>query len=158
MAAKPPEAVRFSAQLANARALLRAQLDQVVQGAAFIVWEGITVGNRYGPGTPVDTGFARNSWWANAGQSPSAGTHPNPPATPVKGQRLAPNGDLASLAILGATAGSVLTFSNGAAYAEALELGHSRQAPAGFVRVVAAQWPSIVTDVARTLSASGGAA
>jgi len=46
---------------------------------------------------------------------------------------------------------SPVYFANGAAYIVPLELGHSGQAPVGWVRLTAMAWPQILRDVdART--------
>lgn len=82
-------------------------------------------------GTPVDTGFARASWWKNIG---TVGTHPSPP---TEGQSSSPN--LAPLGKLDLNDKAYL--SNNVEYILALEYGHSGQAPDGMVRITLAQAP-----------------
>jgi len=81
--------------------------------------------NRIIEDTPVDTGFARASWWKAVGV---VGEHPSPPSKgsigglqrPLKGQvRLE----------------SSVFLANNTEYIERLEYGHSQQAPQGMVRV-----------------------
>jgi hypothetical protein len=43
-----------------------------------------------------------------------------------------------------------------AAYIGALEYGHSKQAPQGFVRIGCAQWPSIVASVSEEAKSRSG--
>lgn len=49
------------------------------------------------------------------------------------------------------TMGDVLFLTNSLPYARRIEFGWSQMAPAGIVRLTAAQWQSIVTNVARRI-------
>ena len=149
MSRNAANALRFQDEIQAMIAAYHAQLDRVLQAAGFVTWEALTVGNTFSPGTPVDQGFAVNSWWVRIGRSPDGGTHPNPPTTPNPGERLDPAAAFqqGAIEIAGAKFGDVLVFSNGAAYIIPLEFGHSPQAPGGWVRLTVAQWQAIVERV-----------
>lgn len=93
--------------------------------------------------TPVDSGLLRGNWQA-APHTPPAGI-----------QSLKDPSGIAAIAALSRAVamlqpGDVLFLVNNLPYAEAVEYGrHSRQAPAGMVRVNTAQWDRIVGEAAR---------
>jgi hypothetical protein len=92
---------------------------------------------------PVDTGFARASIRVSTSEMPSI-------LPEFKGQedRAYPyDGAAIALVIAGAEIGETIYVGYTAAYAVALEYGHSKQAPAGFVRLAAQNWPQIVAEV-----------
>ncbi len=93
-------------------------------------------------GIPVDTGFARASGHASLESMPAI----DPSAT-NKDKASAPLdfGDITAV-ISTAELGQTIYWGVTAAYALPLEYGHSKQAPAGFVRLAAEQWPVIVTE------------
>jgi len=81
-------------------------------------------------GTPVDTGFARASWWKNIG---GVGSHPN---QPTKGETV--SSSLFPLGKLKLTEKAYLA--NNAPYIKRLEYGHSQgQAPQGMIRITLAE-------------------
>ena len=65
----------------------------------------------------------------------------------AKDQRYAADFGNITLVIAGAQLGQTIYIGWTAAYILPLEYGHSQQAPAGFVRIAAAQWQRIVNDV-----------
>ncbi|MFN7301452.1 MAG: hypothetical protein ACK5U7_08290 [Bacteroidota bacterium] len=82
-------------------------------------------------GTPVDTGFARASWWKAIG---GVGSHPNQPA---KGETVS-----APLHPLGKLKFSDKAYlANNAPYILALEYGHSKQAGDGMIRITLEEAP-----------------
>jgi len=93
-------------------------------------------------GIPVDTGFARASGRASLESMP-----PIDPNATNKDKATAPLdfGDITAV-ISTAELGQTIYWGVTAAYGLALEYGHSKQAPAGFVRLAAAQWPVIVAE------------
>lgn len=93
-------------------------------------------------GVPVDTGFARASFQASTESMPAI----DPNATNKGGAAVSGFGDI-SATIAGATLGQTLYLGWTAAYILPLEYGHSKQAPQGFARIAAAQWPTIVSSV-----------
>ncbi len=93
-------------------------------------------------GIPVDTGFARASGRASLESMPAI----DPSATNKdKASAALDFGDITAV-ISTAELGQTIYWGVTAAYALPLEYGHSKQAPAGFVRLAAEQWPVIVTE------------
>lgn len=94
-------------------------------------------------GVPIDTGFARASFRASTEAMPmiDKGTtnKAGAPASQEFGQ--------ISATINSATLGGTIYMGWTAAYILPLEYGHSQQAPQGFARLAAAQWPTIVSGV-----------
>jgi hypothetical protein len=94
-------------------------------------------------GTPVDTGFARASWRVSTEAMPQI----DPAATNKSHAIVAPDLGEISASIASAKLGGTLFVGATAAYIVVLEYGHSKQAPQGFARLAAAQWPAIVARV-----------
>lgn len=142
---------RFTASLKGFERLIDTRADQFVQGVAFECAQEITVGGEHSPGTPVDTGFARASWWVRLGDSGSA-----PDTVKLVGVDGAILGtavlDAVTLSLLGAKAGQTVYLLNNADYIRSLEYGHSGQAPQGFVRLTVRHGQEIADKVARRLT------
>jgi hypothetical protein len=94
-------------------------------------------------GVPVDTGFARASVRASTESMP--GIDPN--ARPAEGQSYPGDLGQVTLTIAGAHLGQTIFVGWTASYVQYLEYGHSKQAPAGFVRLAAEQWQVTVNQV-----------
>lgn len=99
--------------------------------------------------TPVDTGFARASWWASINSDSG-----DAPAEEEKTSGVA--GSVITIARLSVTIdgtdlGDKLTIGNSASYIAALENGHSKQAPNGMVAVTVNEWPQVVNRVAQRI-------
>jgi hypothetical protein len=131
-------------------------VDKIYQGGVNMMFNSIIAG-KDAPftvvshsGTPVDTGFARASWWQNVG---SVGSHPSPPVKVAKGQKVASVG-LKQLQPF--TTKNKVFLANNAEYILALEYGHSAQArnPDGMVRITLAEAPRF-WDLARKRIAQG---
>lgn len=103
---------------------------------------------------PVDTGFCRATAQVSTTEMPSI----NPDATNEAKEIYVWDPDPVVLAIAGAMSGQTIFFGYTAAYAPRLEFeGYSRQAPEGFVRLGAQQWPDIVArNASRLASEIGG--
>lgn len=125
---------------------LGARFDKVLRLTFYDLAENVVVGGRYSPGTPVDIGFARASWWLGVNR-------PGPPVQPASppGGTLAPGIDPAQLAA--ARAGDILYLSTNCAYIRPLEYGHSGQAPQGMLRLAVAAAQNMLDDNARDLRA-----
>lgn len=91
---------------------------------------------------PVDTGFARASFRGSTDSMPLI----NPNATNKGGGAVSGSGEISTV-IASATMGQTIYLGWTAAYILPLEYGHSQQAPQGFARIAAAQWPTIVSSV-----------
>jgi hypothetical protein len=103
-------------------------------------------------GVPVDTGFARASFRASTQAMPQI----NASATNKSGKPAVSNFGQITAVISNAKLGGTIFMGWTAAYIIPLEFGHSKQAPQGFARLAAAQWPTIVSTV--TAEAKGRAA
>lgn len=100
---------------------------------------------------PVDTGFARASIRASLSDMPKIESG----NVGRKGQSYSGDGNVTAV-IASANLGQTIFVGWTAAYAGVLEFGHSSQAPQGFVRVNAIQWPRIVEEVAAEARSRGG--
>lgn len=134
---------KFTAQLNAADARIKGRLGQVAQQMAFIVAEAVVVGNQYGPGTPVDTGFARANWATSLNSEPSGELTERP-----EGDAKYPTPEIT---VPGMKLGDVFRMANNAVYAGSLEFGHSKQAPAGMVRIVIAAGQTIADDLVKSM-------
>ncbi len=101
------------------------------------------VGSIASNGVPVDTGFARYSFQASTDEMPQI----DPSARGKKGATYVQDFGQISATIASATLGQTIYMGWVAAYIIYLEYGHSKQAPQGFARLAAAQWPAIVSGV-----------
>lgn len=103
-------------------------------------------------GVPIDLGFARASIQASTESMPAIDPNKtNKSKTPASldfGQITA--------VIASATLGQTIYIGWTAAYILPLEYGHSKQAPQGFARIAAAQWPTIVSGVVGDAKARAG--
>lgn len=92
---------------------------------------------------PVDTGFARASLRASTEEMPKIDDRASKP----KSGSFSYDPLNITLVIAGAKLGDIIYLGYTANYVEYLERGHSKQAPAGFIRVTALEWPRIVSEV-----------
>lgn len=92
---------------------------------------------------PVDTGFARASVRASLTSMPQVNT------SATRDEKLTYSYDSSAVVAVIARAklGETVFVGWTANYVEDLELGKSRQAPSGFIRVSAMEWPRIVHEV-----------
>lgn len=93
--------------------------------------------------TPIDTGFAMNSWIVTLDRDDFG--------TPGMNAIDARMGAVTSMQL-----GQTLYINNGAEYIKKLEHGHSRQAPQGMVAVVMPAIPHIVEDQLKDAEKAGG--
>lgn len=100
---------------------------------------------------PVDTGFARASVQASLQETPEA-NRPRPAGASMVAYEPT---QLLSV-IISAQLGDTIHVGWTANYALALEYGHSKQAPSGFVRIAAMQWKKIVSQVVGELRSRSG--
>lgn len=121
-------------------------MRRIVRYAAWRVAQNVVVGGEYAPGTPVDTGFARASWWTSLndlGEPHQPGQNPKP-GEPWDGSH-----DLTALG--GFDLGDMLLILSNTEYMRSLEYGHSKKAPHGMIRLTADQWPDIVRESVRAI-------
>lgn len=114
---------------------------------AEIVDQGLVFPGRWGPGTPIDTSFARRSWRFGLDQ-PTPG-----PQFPVKDADLPPFLDLGNVYQLNMDTLAYLT--SDCIYMEPLEYGHSQQAPAGMIRTTLTQLEPMANYVLAMLRKGG---
>lgn len=95
--------------------------------------------------SPVDTGRFRANWRLGVGASPSGTTE----ATDKTGDGA--NAAIAAALPANATA-QILFLSNNLAYSWALEMGHSKQAPAGMVGLTVLEFAPIVDEAVRKVA------
>ncbi len=100
---------------------------------------------------PVDTGFARASIRGSLDSMPQI----DPAFRGQPGNTYADSGEV-TLVIAGATLGQTIYVGWTANYVIYLENGHSQQAPSGFVRLAAMEWPRIVSEVSAEAKSRAG--
>lgn len=125
-------------QMARIRADLADRSRQVVQGSARVLFNEMSSGGNYSPGTPIDTGFHRSHWNAAIGAIPDGGaaTTPGEAAARVDG------------AISDFAPGDALFITNNGPAIRRLEFdGWSQQAPDGFIRPATEAIQQIVDEV-----------
>jgi hypothetical protein len=140
---------RFAVDMSEIRTLMRDRVDEAFRHVALRVTENIIVGGPYSPGTPKDTGFARNSWTVGI-NTMGEDRQPSTREGDAKKQPVDVGSlDVAQLAILGARAseGDVIYLTSNCVYMRRLEYGHSKQAPQGMVRLTMQNAQRIVEDV-----------
>lgn len=127
-----------------------AKQDAIVKNIAIALAQNIVVGGPYSPGTPLDTSFARNSWYMS---------FDNPEATPIIPSGLDGSGQEAlsqiGLLLVGAKAGGIIYLLNGAVYIRRLEYGWSQQAPSGMVRIALTNAQALVDGVIAAMKSEG---
>lgn len=104
-------------------------------------------------GVPVDTGFARASVRGSTESMPAI----NPGFDNKERKPYADAFGEIVLVIENATLGQTIYIGWTASYMLPLELGHSKQAPSGFVRLSAMQWPRVVDEVTAEAKARSSA-
>jgi hypothetical protein len=118
-------------------------LDKMIVATNIDLWNDVV------EGTPVDTGFARASWWAQVGMP---GANPSPPAKGDGPNSVAPPSFAKALLT---SAGKVLSIANSAAYIFRLEYdGHSPQNVA-WIRAAAAKYGYNLSKHARSMGYKG---
>lgn len=155
MAGNRDRALKFRAELTGWNTKVYGRMDLVVRRVSMVLVQNIVVGGAYGPGTPIDTGFARASWWVSVGTDSRTTAGPAKPRG--KGQR-DEFGDgsedfaTAMTVLAGVRAGGgTIYILNDAAYIVPLEYGWSKQAPVGMVRIVLTGFQGIVNDAVQAL-------
>lgn len=127
---------RFEQQLRQFGVQAAEKVDRIRRASALELFKLVIYA------TPVDTGRLRGNWQTTVG-SPAA----------AELARVDPGGSAAMAEAMTNLGGllDVVWFVNNLPYAEAIEYGHSKQAPEGMVRRHVAQWPRIVAAKAKAL-------
>lgn len=136
---------RFTADVNKWIPLLDGRINRFYQNiVAECADEGVVTPGKWGPGTPIDTGFARRSWRFGI-SAPKDG-----PAMPTKKGDIG-SGQLDLSNITQLTFAQLCYLTSNCEYMPSLEFGHSQQAPQGMVRTTLAQAQSIADFVATSM-------
>lgn len=157
---------KFQLSLQQFQQLIKSRQRDVYRNFSFALYESLSVGSAGGgtggrvnphtgsPGTPIDTGFAVNSWWVAIG-SPS-GSPPPAESRAVKDYGALARGQ-ATPELLRAEPAFRVYFINNCHYIVPLEYGHSPQAPKGFIRLTTTGAQNLVNAVVANVVAAGAA-
>jgi hypothetical protein len=141
-------AYEFTASLDAWKDKLDGRLNEAYRNVCLLLFMNIIVGGNYSPGTPVDTGFARNSWVVGIG----APGEPRQPAENAERATVSLTSDAeAQTAVLDATIDDEVHLTSNCVYMTALEDGHSDQAPTGMVWLAIHAGPQIAADVVKEM-------
>lgn len=117
----------------------KAGADKIFRYACVLVSQGVVMPS------PVDTGRFRANWmFGNGSVNPDTSAPPDPSGAATLGRIQAQIGQ--------AIAGDVVYITNSLPYAQRLEMGWSKQAPSGMVRVTMADLPARIEAYASTLA------
>ena len=149
--------MEFTATLDRWATRLDGRLLELLLNVIMLFFKNVVVGGNYSPGTPVDTGFARNSWVAGingigAFRQPS--TDPNrQPRRDGEREQIYPtvSVDEGQIALLDMKLGDEVHLTSNAAYMGALDDGHSGKAPNGMIALAILAAQLMVDEVAREM-------
>jgi hypothetical protein len=145
----------FAAQIRrHPTAYLEPVLTDIFHTLLFIAYEGIVIGNRFGnpSGTPVQTGWAKGSWYPEIG-SITVTAQAVDDATRQAGGDPSGSASMGRATVLAdAPMGTWVYYVNGAIYAIMLEYGTSEQAPAGMVRLITRSGQLILNHAVRMIA------
>lgn len=142
----------FSAKIAQFVEKAKGNVDLVVRKVSFEMFSRVI------QKSPVDTGRFKSNWQVAIGAIPS-GTLPFAEKDEERDKTArwsaersahveAPTVARVSKGALSMKAGDIIYLVNNLVYARALEYGHSKQAPAGMVRITIAEYGAVVDKAA----------
>lgn len=123
----------FSLQLTKWTEKAKGNVDLVIRKIALDIFSRVIAKS------PVDTGRFKSNWMCAVGSIPAGTTLAIDVTAAVTS---------VEAATLGAKAGDIIYLVNNLPYARRLEYGHSKQAPAGMVRLTIAEFNAIVDKAA----------
>lgn len=129
----------FAEQVAKWSEETKAKVELAVRKIALDVFSEVIMMS------PVDTGRFRGNWMCSIGNVPNGTLEINDKAGTATISK-------AQAEIMNLKAGQAIYLVNNLPYAQRLEMGHSKQAPAGMVRLTVQRFRPIVEAVARELS------
>lgn len=129
----------FADQVAAFSAKTQAKLETAVRKIALDVFKEVILMS------PVDEGTFRGNWQCAIGNIP-AGT------LEIDDKTGTATISKVEAEVLKLEVGQTIYLINNLPYAQKLEFGHSKQAPAGMVRITVQRWQPIVDAVAQQLS------
>lgn len=153
----PLNIAEFTADLRDFGIEAEADAERVFRSAAQTAAEALVVGNAYGPGAPVDTGFLQNAFRVGIGRAKRGPTTRPARVQSGKGKASFANGGLGP-EIATATLDKPVYVTTNVVYAEPLEntpktrrFGPHQGQSTVFVRVVEMRWTRILEDTMRRL-------
>jgi hypothetical protein len=145
-------AYEFQVELQRHAQRISDRIDEAYMHVTLEVFRNIVVGGNHSPGTPVDTGFACNSWVVGVNE---IGPY-RQGAAPPKSERGKPVAIVSftegQAKVLAVHAGDTIHLTSNCAYMTALEDGHSGKAPTGMVWLAIHAAPQIVEEVVRAMT------
>jgi hypothetical protein len=133
-------APEFKRSIGRMLAGLGDRTDTVARDMASIMAMNVIVGGAYASGTPVDTGFARGSWYPAINGKPLA-------------EGIVPDAVSRAIQLLSeGKAGDRFELWTNTSYMPSLEYGHSKQAPRGMVRLTLSAAQAIANEAIGKLS------
>ena len=125
----------FTLDLKNISKKFDGTIDDLIDGVELSLYSAVIIS------TPVDTGRLRGNWFMSQGSSSNKTSNVNDVSGSEAISRVQ--------SLVGALKGGRVTFlTNNLPYAEAIEFGHSKQAPTGMVRKNVARFQRIVNTQA----------
>lgn len=129
----------YRARFEELKGVIADRARRLKQGSARVLYNEMSSGGKYSPGTPIDTGFHRWHWDAAVGGAPSGGSAGSQAAADARVE--------AAVEAFGDA--ETLTVTNNGPAIRRLEFDSwSQQAPDGFVRPAAEAIQQIVDEVA----------
>lgn len=128
----------FELQIAKFVEKAQGNIELVLRKVSFQVFSQVVVMS------PVDEGRFKSSWLVSVNAVPTGD-----PGTIDKSG--APSFARINAAVLQMKAGDFITMTSNLEYSRPLEYGHSKQAPAGMVRLTVSQWNAKVNAAAASL-------
>lgn len=141
----------FSANLDKFAQQLDDRIAEAYRNIIFVFLMNIVIGGPYSPGTPVDTGFAQNSWVVGINGPGAPRQPPQPDAAARKQQVAVISIDEGRAMILDIVPSDVVHLTSNCVYMAPLEDGHSGQAPSGMVWLAIAAGQTIANQVCREM-------
>lgn len=141
----------FEANLERWQQQLDDRLAEAYRNIIFVFLMNIVVGGLYSPGTPVDTGFARNSWVVGI-NGPGEPRQPPQPDPAMRHQQVAVISiEDGRTLILDVQPADVVHLTSNCVYMAPLEDGHSGQAPTGMIWLALSAGQQIADQVCREM-------
>lgn len=138
--------VRFDQQVG----VLGDRMDELARNVGFAFAQSVIVGSDVSPGTPVRSGFARNSWMVSLN---GPGNYRQSSTKPAGDESVAVVSlDEAAASLLDMHADDVVWITSNCIYMARLEDGWSQQAPTGMIALTVAGARQIIDSVVRQMT------
>lgn len=143
------ESLEFRRYLRRYSLKFEGDIDAAIIRMAIKMGENIVVGGDFSPGTPVDEGIARGSWYPALNGKPVGQSFGSISKTGVVTMAAVEAGWRKG------KAGDTFEVWTNTVYMPALEYGHSKQAPRGMVRLTMRAGQLIADQVVREMKSRG---